>query len=116
VIATNTTIGRKDLRTPEPRIAEIGAGGLSGAPLRARALEGVEKARAALGPDAVVIGVGGIETAAHARALLTAGADLVQLYTGFIYEGPGLPRRLARELRDVSPSRRSRTTPGAPGP
>jgi dihydroorotate dehydrogenase len=98
VIATNTTIGRKGLQTDEARIAEIGAGGLSGPPLRARALDVVKKARAALGPDKVVIGVGGIEDASHARALLDAGANLVQLYTGFIYEGPGLPSRLAKNL------------------
>lgn len=98
VIATNTTIARKGLQTPEARITEIGAGGLSGPPLRARALEVVKKARAALGPDKVVIGVGGINDASHARALMDAGANLVQLYTGFIYEGPGLPSRLAKDL------------------
>lgn len=101
VIATNTTIARKELQTPAARVAEIGAGGLSGAPLRPRALEVVRKARIALGPDAVVIGVGGIEHASHARALMEAGANLVQLYTGFIYEGPGLPGRLARELCEM---------------
>ncbi len=98
VIATNTTITRTGLKTSDGRLAEIGAGGLSGPPLRARALDVVRTARATLGPDKVVIGVGGISDASHARALLDAGANLVQLYTGFIYEGPGLPSRLAREL------------------
>jgi dihydroorotate dehydrogenase len=98
VVATNTTIARTGLATGAARIESIGAGGLSGPPLRARALEVVRRVRAALGPDAVVIGVGGIERAEHALSLVRAGADLVQLYTGFIYEGPGVAARIARDL------------------
>jgi dihydroorotate dehydrogenase len=98
VVATNTTIGRAGLATGAVQVETIGAGGLSGPPLRARALEVVRRVRAALGPDAVVVGVGGIERAEHALALVKAGADLVQMYTGFIYEGPGVASRIAKDL------------------
>jgi dihydroorotate dehydrogenase len=98
VVATNTTLSRAGLETDAARVEAIGAGGLSGPPLRARALEVVRRVRARLGPDVVVVGVGGIERAEHAMALVKAGADLVQMYTGFIYEGPGAPGRIAREL------------------
>ncbi len=97
VVATNTTIGRSGLQTPAARVEAIGAGGLSGAPLRARALEVVGRVRAAL-PKATVIGVGGVERGEHARALLDAGADLVQLYTGFVYRGPLTAWHVGREL------------------
>ena len=98
VVATNTTIGRTGLATGAAQVEAIGGGGLSGPPLRARALEVVRRVRAALGPDAVVVGVGGIERAEHAMALVKAGADLVQMYTGFIYEGPGIASRIAKDL------------------
>jgi dihydroorotate dehydrogenase len=98
VVATNTTIARSGLATPAERVEAIGAGGLSGAPLRARALEVVRRVRARLGKAPVVVGVGGISTAEHAMAMVRAGADLVQLYTGFIYEGPGVAARIGREL------------------
>jgi dihydroorotate dehydrogenase len=98
VIATNTTIQRAGLRTDAARVESIGAGGLSGPPLRARALEVVGRVRARLGKSVAVIGVGGIERAEHALALIRAGADLVQMYTGFIYEGPGAPRAIAKGL------------------
>jgi dihydroorotate dehydrogenase len=102
VIATNTTIGRSGLRTPAAKVEAIGAGGLSGAPLRARALEVVGRVRKRLGTNVTVIGVGGIETADHALDLMRAGADLVQMYTGFIYAGPlvawGIGREIARRM------------------
>jgi dihydroorotate dehydrogenase len=101
VVATNTTIARAGLLTQTARVEAIGAGGLSGAPLRARALDVVKRVRARLGPRPVVVGVGGVERAEHAMALVRAGADLVQMYTGFIYEGPGAPARVARELGDM---------------
>ena len=97
VVATNTTLARSGLATDAHAIETIGTGGLSGAPLRARAIEVVKKTRAAL-PAIAIIGVGGVETGAHAKALLDAGADLVQLYTGFIYRGPWAARSIAREL------------------
>lgn len=88
LIATNTTLAREGLAAADqPRAAE--AGGLSGAPLTRRAREVV--GYVASHTDLPVIGVGGIMTAADARALFDLGASLVQLYTGFIYGGPGLP-------------------------
>jgi dihydroorotate dehydrogenase len=98
VVATNTTISREGLRTPPDVLEAVGAGGLSGKPLFARALSVVSRVRARLGPDACVIGVGGIDSAESARAMMRAGADLVQLYTAFVYEGPSLPRRIADDL------------------
>jgi dihydroorotate dehydrogenase len=98
VVATNTTVARTGLATESSRVEAIGAGGLSGPPLRARALEVVKRVRARLGPKAVVVGVGGVETADHVLDLVRAGADLVQMYTGFVYEGPGAPSRIARDL------------------
>jgi len=97
VVATNTTVKREGLRTDAAQVLAMGAGGLSGPPLRARALEIVSRVRRAL-PKVALVGVGGIETGAHARAMMDAGADLVQLYTGFIYRGPLTARAIAREL------------------
>lgn len=101
VVATNTTIKRDGVRTDRERVRAMGAGGLSGPPLRARAIEIVARVRRAL-PKVAVIGVGGIETGAHARAFMDAGADLVQLYTGFIYRGPLAARAIGRELGSLA--------------
>ncbi|HEX3770882.1 MAG TPA: quinone-dependent dihydroorotate dehydrogenase [Polyangiaceae bacterium] len=98
VVATNTTIARAGLATPADAVAAIGAGGLSGPPLRQRALDVVRRVRARLGRKTAVIGVGGVEDAEHALALVRAGADLVQMYTGFVYGGPLTPARIARDL------------------
>ncbi len=73
-------------------------GGLSGRPLRATALMRVAEARQHLGPSVPLIGVGGIDDAESAQAMLRAGAQLVQIYTGLVYRGPFLPRRIAREM------------------
>ncbi|HEY6843840.1 MAG TPA: dihydroorotate dehydrogenase (quinone), partial [Thermoanaerobaculia bacterium] len=73
-------------------------GGLSGKPLFAKATEILRKVRAHVGAEFPLIGIGGIFSADDARAKFAAGADLVQLYTGFVYEGPFLPSRLARVL------------------
>ena len=88
-------------RHPAAEVEAIGAGGLSGPPVRARAREIVRRVRARLGRSVTVIGVGGIETAHDAMSFIRAGADLVQMYTGFIYGGPGTPRRIARELSEL---------------
>ena len=102
VVATNTTIARVGLATPASVVEKIGAGGLSGKPLFARALSVVQRVRARLGPDPCVIGVGGIDGIETAKAMMHAGADLVQVYTGFVYQGPTLPRTIARGLlRDM---------------
>ncbi|MDF2693659.1 MAG: Dihydroorotate dehydrogenase [Labilithrix sp.] len=98
VVATNTTVARDGLATSSEEVERIGAGGLSGQPLFPRALSVVRRARARLGPDACVIGVGGVHGTESALAMLRAGADLVQLYTSFVYEGPSLPSTIARGL------------------
>jgi dihydroorotate dehydrogenase len=98
VVATNTTVSRAGLVTSADRVEAAGAGGLSGPPLRARALEVVRRIRARLGRKVAVVGVGGIETAEDAIAFVRAGADLLQMYTGMVYEGPGAPGRIARGL------------------
>ena len=98
VIATNTTVSRENLKTDSAAVAAMGAGGLSGAPVRARATAVIRYLREKLGPGPVIIGVGGIDSAASAREKLDAGADLVQVYSGLVYEGPGLVRRILRAL------------------
>jgi dihydroorotate dehydrogenase len=100
IVATNTTIARESLglRTPARKLAAIGDGGLSGAPLAPRALDVLRRVRARVGPQLLLIAVGGIETADDAWQRIRAGATLVQAYTGFIYGGPLWPRRLQREL------------------
>ncbi len=98
VIATNTTIARSGLRTPVNELDAIGAGGLSGAPVRVRATEVIRYLREKLGAGPVIIGVGGIDSAAAALKKLEAGADLVQVYSGLVYEGPGLVREILRAV------------------
>ncbi|MEO6418995.1 MAG: dihydroorotate dehydrogenase (quinone), partial [Polyangiaceae bacterium] len=98
VVATNTTLARANLATAARDVEAVGAGGLSGPPLRMRALEVIRRVRMRLGAKAAVIGVGGVETSDHLLDLLRAGADLVQMYTGFIYGGPGTPRRILRDI------------------
>ena len=88
VVATNTTIAH-----------DHGAGGLSGRPLAGRAREVVRLVRTVIGTEKAIIGVGGVTSAKDADALIDAGADLVQGYTAFIYEGPGWPGRVTRGMR-----------------
>ncbi len=98
IVATNTTISRAGLASPAADVERVGAGGLSGAPVRARALEVLTLLRKEVGPEMTLIGVGGIGSVEDARERLDAGATLLQAYTGFIYEGAGWPRRLQRAL------------------
>jgi dihydroorotate dehydrogenase len=98
VIATNTTISRENLRTGSQRVENIGAGGLSGAPVRQRSTQVIQALREGIGPEKCIIGVGGIFTARDAKEKLNAGADLVQVYTGFIYEGPAMVKRILKGL------------------
>lgn len=98
VVATNTTVARKDLATPAATVEAIGAGGLSGRPLFTRALAVVKRVRTRVGPKPCVIGVGGIDSTETALAMLRTGADLVQAYTGFIYKGPFMPSGIAKGL------------------
>jgi dihydroorotate dehydrogenase len=98
LVCTNTTLSREGLVTPSAAVQAAGAGGLSGEPLRRRSNEVIAAMRAALGPGLPIIGVGGVRNAGHVREKLQAGANLVQVYTGFIYEGPGMVRSILREL------------------
>ena len=98
IIATNTTISREGLATPAPKVEEIGAGGLSGRPLTERSEAVLLALRERVGPDLALVGVGGITTVEDARRRLEAGANLLQGYTAFIYEGPLWPRRIVRGL------------------
>jgi dihydroorotate dehydrogenase len=98
IIATNTTISRAGLSTAAEEVEAIGAGGLSGPPVRARALEVLHRLRSRVGPDLVLIAAGGITSGDDAYERIRAGATLVQAYTAFIYAGPLWPRRVHREL------------------
>jgi dihydroorotate dehydrogenase len=103
VIATNTTVSRNGLITPAADVDAMGTGGLSGAPLRQRATEAVKFLRQHLGKDFPIVAVGGIMNAADAMEKFQAGANLVQLYTGFIYEGPGVVRKINKRLLGSAP-------------
>lgn len=94
VIATNTTIKREGLVTDQAKLAEMGTGGLSGAPLNDRSLEALHLIRKNFGSSLVVISVGGIENKQQVQQRLAAGANLVQGYTGFVYLGPLWARKL----------------------
>src|SRR5688572_13285940 len=89
VIATNTTISRDGLITSSTQLEKIGNGGLSGKPLTKRSNEVIAYLRDRLGKNYPIIGVGGIMSEDDAIEKIKAGADLIQIYTGFIYEGPG---------------------------
>lgn len=99
VIATNTTVSRNNLNTPSGVTDKIGAGGLSGAPLRERATQVIRRLRENLGDKSVIIGVGGIEDAASAREKLDAGANLVQVYSGLVYQGPAMVKNILKGIR-----------------
>jgi len=94
VIATNTTISRAGLNTPTGDVEHAGAGGLSGQPLKERSTEVIRYLCKQSGNAFPVIGVGGIHSAEDAIEKLNAGASLVQVYTGFIYEGPAIAKRI----------------------
>jgi len=96
IIVSNTTVSRPPLT---PRHANE-AGGLSGEPLKALALDALRKFRAASGGEIPLIGVGGIANADEAWERIRAGASLIQLYTAMVYEGPGIAKRIARGLAD----------------
>lgn len=99
LILTNTTIDRHGLRTSARRVEAIGAGGLSGAPLTHRADTVLKRVSGRLNDGMVRIGVGGIMKAEDGRNRMEAGADLLQLYTGFVYGGPELVRAIRSGIR-----------------
>jgi dihydroorotate dehydrogenase len=98
VVATNTTISRAGLKASQEKVAAMGAGGLSGKILRERSTEVVRYLRKKLSADIAIVAVGGIFTGKDAKEKLDAGADLVQVWTGFLYEGPAMVRRMLRSL------------------
>jgi dihydroorotate dehydrogenase len=100
IIATNTTIARDGLKSAPEKIEAAGGGGLSGAPLKARSLAVLKRLRERTGGRLALVSVGGVETVADAWQRLVAGADLVQGYTGFIYEGPAWASRINRGIAE----------------
>lgn len=103
IIATNTTISREGLSDEMVKIEQIGAGGLSGLPLRDRSKEVIKYIHEKSKGSFPIIGVGGIHSAQDAIEKLAAGASLVQLYTGFVYEGPGLIKEINNGLLGSNP-------------
>jgi dihydroorotate dehydrogenase len=95
IVATNTTISRENLLTSKEEVEAIGMGGLSGKILHAHSTEVLSYIHQKSNGSIPLIGVGGIHNTETALAKMQAGASLVQLYTGFIYEGPGLVRKIA---------------------
>ena len=102
VVATNTTTSRNHLTTEKQVIEQIGNGGLSGIPLKDRATEVIRYLAEQSNKAFPIIGVGGIHSADDALEKLNAGANLVQIYTGFIYEGPSLIKRINNKILNNS--------------
>jgi dihydroorotate dehydrogenase len=102
IIATNTTTDRSNLVTTPGELEAIGDGGLSGHPLVARSQEVTHLVRDLLPESMVVISVGGVETGWDVHRRQLAGATLVQLYTAFVYQGPGIARTIHRQLAGIS--------------
>ena len=102
VVATNTTIGRNGLKTDKTKVEMIGNGGLSGKPVKDRSTEVIKYLADKSNKTFPIIGVGGIHSAEDAIEKLDAGATLIQLYTGFIYEGPRLIKRINKKILEKS--------------
>jgi dihydroorotate dehydrogenase len=98
VVATNTTIDRSGLKTDKTKVQAIGNGGLSGTPLKERSTEVIKYLAEKSNKAFPIIGVGGIHSADDALEKLDAGATLLQIYTGFIYEGPSLIKRINKAI------------------
>ena len=101
IIATNTTVSRGNLTALPADVRAYGEGGLSGAPLRSRSNEVISIIHRLTRGQLPIIGVGGVFTAADAWEKICAGASLVQLYTGFIYEGPSVAKRINEGLAEI---------------
>jgi dihydroorotate dehydrogenase len=101
LIATNTTTDRTGLQTPAETVKALGSGGLSGAPLRRRSAKVIATIYNLTGGSMPLIGVGGIFTAEQAWDMICAGASLIQVYTGLIYEGPSIARNINEGLRRI---------------
>ena len=98
IIATNTTTARENLKTNKSKIEEIGDGGLSGEPLKNKSTELIRYISMKTNANLPIIGVGGIMNSKDALDKIDAGADLIQLYTGFIYEGPSIVKKINQYL------------------
>lgn len=98
VIASNTSVDRKGLRASEVQLEQIGNGGLSGRPIREKSTATIKYLAEKSNKSFPIIGVGGIHSAADALEKIAAGADLVQIYTGFVYEGPSLIKKINKAL------------------
>jgi dihydroorotate dehydrogenase len=98
IVATNTTISRSNLITPSAEVIAMGAGGLSGKPVTARATEVVSYLYKNTNGKMPIIASGGIFTGADAQEKLQAGASLIQVWTGFIYEGPAIVKNICSYL------------------
>lgn len=97
-VATNTSSNRENLNTPLSVVEKIGAGGLSGQAIKERSTEIIRKISAYTRGEKTIIGVGGISSSQDAIEKLKAGADLLQIYTGLVYEGPGIVKKINREI------------------
>lgn len=100
VIASNTSVNREGLKASEKQLKEIGNGGLSGQPIKSRSTHVIKYLSDNSNKAFPIIGVGGIHSVEDALEKIKAGADLVQVYTGFIYEGPSLIKRINKALLD----------------
>lgn len=98
VVATNTTVSRADLKTDQAKVEAIGNGGMSGRPIRDRSTQVIKYLAEKSNKAFVIIGVGGIFTPEDAIEKLKAGADLIQVYSGFIYEGPCIAKRINKAV------------------
>lgn len=98
VIATNTTINRSDLKTENAFVESLGPGGISGKPLSKRSTDVIKYLHEKSNASFPIIGVGGIHSPEDAIEKIRAGASLIQLYTGFIYEGPAIVKKINREI------------------
>ena len=98
IIATNTTTTRDNLKSNKSKIEEIGNGGLSGEPLKNKSTEVIRYISKKTNSKLPIIGVGGIMNSKDALDKIEAGADLIQLYTGFIYEGPSIVKKINKYL------------------
>lgn len=116
IVATNTTISRDGLASTSEQVSAAGEGGLSGPPLRARATEVMRLLRGRVGADLTLIGVGGITTPDDALERLAAGADLLQAYTAFVYEGPWWPVRMNARISAALDRDRSQQAPSQQAP
>ncbi|WP_195461557.1 quinone-dependent dihydroorotate dehydrogenase [Alistipes sp. D31t1_170403_E11] len=112
IVATNGTHSREGLHTSRASLEKIGSGRLSGAPLTRRAVEVVRRVHTRSGGNYPIIGVGGVMSADDVRAMLDAGADLVQLYTGYVYNGPGIVKEVCRALIADAEARQAKATAG----